>query len=56
MEKVKEADLIEPSISPFATPMVCLQKVNGSLRVTNVFFTINKNVVNDAYFFHKIDD
>ena len=34
VEKMKEADFIEPSISPFAAPMVCVQKGNGSLRVT----------------------
>ncbi len=26
LEKMKEADFIEPSISPFAAPMVCLKR------------------------------
>ena len=26
LEKMKEADFIEPSISPFAAPMVCVKK------------------------------
>ena len=31
LEKMKEVDFIEPSISPFAAPMVCVQKGDGSL-------------------------
>ena len=34
LEKMKEANFIEPSISPFAAPMVCVQKGDGSLCVT----------------------
>ena len=34
LDKMKEADFIEPSISPFAAPMVCVQKGDGSLCVT----------------------
>ena len=34
LDKMKEANFIEPSILPFAAPMVCVRKVDGSLRVT----------------------
>ena len=34
LDKMKEAYFIEPSISPFAAPMVCVRKGDGSLRVT----------------------
>ena len=34
LDKMKEADFIEPSISPFAATMVCVQKGDGSLCVT----------------------
>ena len=53
---MKEVDFIEPSISPFAAPMVCVQKGDGSLRVTIDFRMINKNIINDAYQLHRIDD
>ena len=56
LEKIKKADFIEPSIGHFTTPMVCVQKGNGSLRVTIDFFMIKKNVVNNAYPLHRIDD
>ena len=56
LEKMKEVDFIEPSISPFAAPMVCVQKGDGSLQVTIDFRMINKNIINDAYPLHRIDD
>jgi hypothetical protein len=56
LEKMKEANFIEPSISPFAAPMVCVRKGDGSLRVTIDFFMINKNTIANAYPLHRIDD
>ena len=56
LEKMKEANFIEPSISPFAAPMVCVQKGDGSLRVTIDFCMINKNVIANAYLLHRIDN
>ena len=53
---MKEANLIELSISPFAAPMVCVQKGDGNLCVTIIFQMINKKVINDAYPHHRIDD
>ena len=56
LKKMKEVDFIEPSMSPFAAPMVCVRKGDGSLRVTIDFCMINKNVIADAYLLHRIDD
>ena len=53
---MKEVDFIEPSISPFAAPMVCVRKGDGSLQVTIDFRMINKNIINNAYPLHRIDD
>ena len=44
------------SKSPFAAPMVCVQKGDSSLCVTIDFRMINKNFINDAYPLHRIDD
>ena len=55
LEKMKEANFIEPSISPFAAPMVCVWKGNSSLRVTIDLCMINKNVIANAYLFQRID-
>ena len=40
LDKMKEADFIEPSISPFAAPMVCVVK-----KVTVVF--VSQLILND---------
>ena len=42
LDKIKEANFIELSISPFAAHMVCVRKGYGSLRVTIDFQMINK--------------
>ena len=55
MDKMKEADCIKPLISPFAAPIVCVQKGKSNIRVTFYFQMINKNFVNDAYTLHRID-
>ena len=34
LDKMKEADFIEPSISPFAAPMVCVRKGDSSSKLT----------------------
>ena len=54
--KLEKADFIEPSISPFAAPTVCVKKKDGSLRVCIDFRMVNKNIINDAYPLHHIDD
>ena len=53
---MKEANFIEQSFSLFAAPMVCVRKGDSSLRVTIDFQMINKNVIDNAYPLHWIDD
>ena len=56
LDKVKVANLIEPSILPFAAPMLCVKKEDGSLRVTIDFQMINKNIFDSAYPLHWLDN
>ena len=56
LDKMKEANFIELSISPFAAPMVCVRKGDSSLRVTTDFQMINKSVIEKTYPLHWIDD
>ena len=56
LEKLKKVDFIELSISPFAAPMVCVRKGDGSLQVTIDFRMINKNSINNANLLHRKDD
>ena len=48
LEKLERADFIEPLISPYLAPTVCIKKPYGPLRVTFDFRMVNKNVINDA--------
>ena len=56
LDKMLKADFIEKSISPFSAFMVCTWKPDGRLQVTIDFRMINKNVINNAYPMHCIDD
>ena len=56
LEKLKAADFIEPSISPFLSPMVCVKKTDRALRVCIDFCMVNKDVINNVYLFHWIED
>ena len=56
IEKLKSVNFIEKSINPFAAPMVYIQKPDKSLRVTIDFRMINKNVINDAYPMHRVNE
>ena len=42
VEKLEKAGFIEPSISTFAAPTVCVRKKDGSLRVYIDFRMVNK--------------
>ena len=52
LEKLERAEFIEPSISPYSAPTVCVKKLDGTLRVTIDFRMVNKKVINDAYPMH----
>ena len=48
LEKLEKADFIEPSISLYSAPTVCVKKPNGALRVAINFRMLNKKFINDA--------
>lgn len=54
--KMKKADMIKESNSPYASPMVCVPKPNGQLRVCINFRMVNQDIVNDAYPMHRINE
>ena len=56
LEKLERAGFIESSNSPYMAPTVCVKKPDGSLRVTINFRMVNKNVINDAYPMHRVED
>ena len=56
LEKLKAADFIELSISPFLSPMVCVKKTDGALQVCIDFQMVNKDIINNSYPFHQIED
>ena len=49
LEKLEKADFIEPSISLYSAPTVCVKKPDGTLRVTIDFRMVNKKVIIDAF-------
>ena len=56
LKKLEKADFIEPSISPYSAPTVCVKKPDGTLRVTIDFRMVNKKVINNAYPMHRVED
>lgn len=56
VEKMKKANFIETSISPYLTPMVCVPKPDRNIWVCIDFRRVNLDVVNDAYTIHWIED
>ena len=53
---MKKANLIEESISPYASPVVCVPKADGSLRVCINFRMVNRDIINDAYPMHRMEE
>ena len=49
LEKLKAADFIKPSLSPFLSPMVCVKKTDRALQVCIDFWMVNKEVINNVY-------
>ena len=56
LEKIKAADSVEPSIFPFLSPMICVKKTDGALRVCVDYWMVNKDVIYNVYPFHWIED
>lgn len=56
IKKLEKAGFIEPSISLYSAPTVCIRKKDGSLRVCIDFQMVNKKIINNAYPMYQIDD
>lgn len=52
---MKQANLIEENESPYASPMECVPKPDGQLRFYIDFRIVNKDMVNNAYPMHYIE-
>ena len=55
-DKLEKADIIKPSNSLYSAPTVCVENPGGTLCVTIDLRMVNKNVINDAYPMHKVED
>lgn len=47
---------IEPSNSPFNAPLICVPKLDGSIRLCNDFRALNNNTVKDRYLLPNLED
>ena len=56
LEKFLLADFIELSISPFFNQLICGKKTNRALRAFIDFWKIKKDVIFNAYLFHRVED
>ena len=56
LAKMQENDLIRPFCSPWASPVVLLQKADGSLRLCVGYRNLNEVTTKDAYPLPRIDN
>ena len=56
VEKMLDDDIIEPSDSPWASPVVMVTKKDGSIRFCADYRRLNSSVRKDAYPLPKMDD
>ena len=56
IQQLLDANIIKPSTSPFASPIVLVRKKNGSLRMCVDYRKINARTVRDSYALPKIED
>ena len=56
MEALLETGCIEPSSSPYSSPLVLVRKKSGGLRVCVDYRAVNKNTVPDRYPIPRIDE
>lgn len=56
IEELKEADIVEDSISPYASPILLVRKKTGELRLCIDYRGVNKITVKQKYPLPRIDD
>ena len=56
IQELLDADIIQPSNSPFASPIVLVRKKSGALRLTVDYRKLNKKTIKDAYCLPRIDE
>ena len=56
MEALMETGCIEPSSSPYSSPLVLVRKKSGGLRVCVDYRAVNKNTIPDHYTIPRIDE
>ena len=56
IEDLKTAGVIQPSTSPFASPIVIVRKKDGSIRLCVDYRALNARTVRDAYPLPRIDE
>jgi hypothetical protein len=56
IEKMAEQGIIEPSTSPWCSPVVILRKKDSSIRFAIYFRLLNHYTVKDSHLLPRIDD
>lgn len=56
IQSLLDAEIIKPSTSPYASPIVLVRKKNGALRMCVDYRKINARTVRDSYALPKIED
>ena len=56
MQKLMDIGCIEPSSSPYASPLVLVRKKEGGLRVCVDYRNVNKNTIPDRFPMPRIDE
>ena len=56
VEELKEAGIIQPSQSPFASPIVIVEKKDGTIRLCVDYRQLNSRTVRDAFPLPRIDE
>ena len=56
LQDMQEKDVIQPSSSPWASPIVLVQKKDGSARFCVDYRKLNAVTIKDAYPLPRIDD
>ena len=56
IDEMIEAEIVEPSNSPYSAPMILVPKKNGALRPCIDYRRLNADTIKDVYPLPRIDD